>query len=92
MKFVHIADMHFDSPFTSLSRIEGLSDTRRLEQRKVFKNIIEYINENNVNIKNLIKDKEKLKKIIKQLKELKVSYRSMEKILNISRETLRRNG
>ena len=54
--------------------------------------INEYINENNVNIKNLIKDKEKLKKIIKQLKELKVSYRSMEKILNISRETLRRNG
>lgn len=48
MKFVHIADMHFDSPFTSLSRIEGLSDTRRLEQRKVFKNIIEYINENNI--------------------------------------------
>ncbi len=54
--------------------------------------INEYINENNVNIKNLIKDKGKLKKIIKQLKELKVSYRSMEKILNISRETLRRNG
>ena len=53
--------------------------------------INEYINENNVNIKNLIKDKEKLKKIIKQLKELKVSYRSMEKILNISRETLRKN-
>ena len=48
MKFVHMADMHFDSPFTSLSRIEGLSDTRRLEQRKVFKNIIEYINENNI--------------------------------------------
>ena len=34
MKFVHIADMHFDSPFTSLGRIEGLSDIRRLEQRK----------------------------------------------------------
>ena len=39
MKFVHIADMHFDSPFTSLGRIEGLSDIRRLEQRKIFKKI-----------------------------------------------------
>lgn len=37
MKFVHIADMHFDSPFTSLGKIEGLSDIRRLEQRKIFK-------------------------------------------------------
>ena len=54
--------------------------------------INEYINKKNVNIKNIIKKKGKLKKIIKQLKELKVSYRSMEKILNISRETLRRNG
>ena len=48
MKFVHIADMHFDSPFTSLGRIEGLADTRRLEQRKVFKKIIEYVSENNI--------------------------------------------
>lgn len=48
MKFVHIADMHFDSPFTSLGRIQGLSDIRRLEQRKIFKKIIEYIQENNI--------------------------------------------
>ncbi len=48
MKFVHIADMHFDSPFTSLGRIAGLSDMRRLEQRKIFKKIIEYIYENNI--------------------------------------------
>lgn len=48
MKFVHIADMHFDSPFTSLGRIEGLSDIRRLEQRKIFKKIIEYIQENKI--------------------------------------------
>ena len=48
MKFVHIADMHFDSPFTSLGRIAGLSDMRRLEQRKIFKKIIEYIGENNI--------------------------------------------
>lgn len=48
MKFVHMADMHFDSPFTSLGRIEGLSDIRRLEQRKILKKIIEYIQENNI--------------------------------------------
>ena len=40
MKFVHIADMHFDSPFVKLSDKDILGDLRRLEQRKVFKKII----------------------------------------------------
>ena len=48
MKFVHIADMHFDSPFISLSQRETLGDLRRLEQRKVFKKVIEYIKENKI--------------------------------------------
>ena len=48
MKFVHIADMHLDSAFTSLSDKGIMGDLRRLEQRKVFKKIIEYIKENNV--------------------------------------------
>ena len=48
MKFVHIADMHFDGPFINLSDKEGLGDLRRLEQRKVFKKVIEYIKENNI--------------------------------------------
>ena len=48
MKFVHIADMHFDSPFVNLSDKEGLGDLRRLEQRKVFKKVIEYIKSNNI--------------------------------------------
>ena len=48
MKFVHIADMHFDSPFVNLSDKDGLGDLRRLEQRKAFKKAIEYIKENNV--------------------------------------------
>lgn len=48
MKFVHIADMHFDSPFTSLNRIDGLGNMRRLEQRQVFKEIIEYIKINEI--------------------------------------------
>ena len=48
MKFVHIADMHFDSPFTTLSDKGNLGEKRRLEQRKVFKKVIEYIKENNI--------------------------------------------
>lgn len=48
MKFVHIADMHFDIPFTSLNLKGDLGDIRRLDQRKIFKKIIEYIKENNV--------------------------------------------
>jgi len=48
MKFVHIADVHFDCPFSSLSVRDGLADARRLEQRKVFKKVINYIKENDV--------------------------------------------
>ena len=48
MRFVHIADMHFDSPFVNLSDKEGLGDLRRLEQRRVLKKVIEYIKENNI--------------------------------------------
>ena len=48
MKFVHIADVHFDSPFVNLSDKEGLGDKRRIEQRKTFKKVIEYIKENNI--------------------------------------------
>ena len=48
MKFVHIADVHFDCPFSSLSVRENLSDNRRLEQRNVFKKVINYIKENSV--------------------------------------------
>ena len=48
MKFVHIADIHFDSPFVNLSDKEGLGDLRRLEQRKALKKAIEYIKGNNI--------------------------------------------
>lgn len=37
MKFVHIADMHFDSPFVNLSDKEVMGDLRRFEQRKFLK-------------------------------------------------------
>lgn len=48
MKFVHIADMHFDSPFVNLADKENLGDLRRLEQRKAFKEVIEYIKTNHI--------------------------------------------
>jgi len=48
MKFIHIADMHFDCPFTNLSDKETLGERRRLEQRKAFKEIINYVKENNI--------------------------------------------
>ena len=48
MKFVHIADMHFDTPFTLLSDRANLGEIRRLDQRKAFKKMIEYIKENEI--------------------------------------------
>lgn len=47
MKFVHIADMHFDMPFTVLSK-NGLAEERRIDQRNAFKKMINYIQENEV--------------------------------------------
>ena len=47
MKFVHIADMHFDMPFTVLSK-NDLAEERRLDQRKVFQKMIDYIKENKI--------------------------------------------
>lgn len=48
MKFIHIADMHFDAPFSSLAEIKNLGNVRRLEQRNVFKKVINYIKENEI--------------------------------------------
>ena len=47
MKFVHIADMHFDTSFAQINN-SNLGNSRRLEQRKALKKVIEYIKENNV--------------------------------------------
>lgn len=47
MKFVHIADMHFDIPFSTLAK-NDLGNARRLEQRQIFKQIIEYIAQNEI--------------------------------------------
>ncbi len=48
MRFVHIADMHFDTSFTTLTNKAGLGDIRRLDQRKAFNKVIEYIKANNI--------------------------------------------
>lgn len=47
MKFIHIADIHFDIPFKTLET-RGLAGRRRLEQRNAFKKVIEYIKEKNI--------------------------------------------
>lgn len=49
MNFVHIADMHFDTPFSNLSSKNNFGKIRRLDQREIFKKIIQYINENKIN-------------------------------------------
>ena len=48
MRFIHIADMHFDAPFSSLAEVKNLGNIRRLEQRNVFKKVINYIKENEI--------------------------------------------
>src|SRR5574344_1132186 len=48
MKFVHIADMHFDTPFIVLTNKADLGDARRLDQSRTFKKVIEYIKQNQI--------------------------------------------
>ena len=48
MKFIHMADMHFDSAFVNLAGKENLAAERRMEQRKVMKDIIDYIKSNSI--------------------------------------------
>ena len=66
MKFIHIADMHFDVPFTVLNRRNNLGEQRRLEQRDTFKKIIEYIKE-----AGYINDAEYVKKLFNEYMNLK---------------------
>lgn len=48
MRFIHIADMHFDTPFSFLGEKENLGDIRRLEQRQVFQKVINYIKQEKI--------------------------------------------
>ena len=48
MKFVHIADVHLDCPFKTISDRADLGVERRLEQRNALKKVINFIKENNI--------------------------------------------
>ena len=48
MKFVHIADMHFDTQFKMLSDKIGIGEQRRYDQRIILRKIIDYIKEKNI--------------------------------------------
>ena len=48
MKFIHMADMHFDIPFTVLNNRNKLGEKRRLEQREAFRKVINFIKEHNI--------------------------------------------
>ncbi len=48
MKFVHISDLHLDSPFSILSERLDIGEQRRVEQCMVLKKVTEYIKENGI--------------------------------------------
>lgn len=48
MRFIHMADVHFDSPFTVLAEKRDFATKRRLEQREAFKKAIEYISKEKI--------------------------------------------
>lgn len=48
MKFVHIADMHFDAPFVTFADNKDFGKIRRIEQREIFRKIIDYIKEKEI--------------------------------------------
>ena len=43
MNFIHIADVHFDAPFSNLDKKENGKIKRKLEQRNYLKKMIQYI-------------------------------------------------
>ena len=48
MNFVHIGDVHFDQAFSTISSRANFGEERRLEQRKGFKQAIDFVKEHNV--------------------------------------------
>lgn len=48
MRFIHMADIHFDSPFTVLTDKRDFGTKRRLEQREAFRKAIEYISKEEI--------------------------------------------
>ena len=50
MKFVHLADVHLDMPFTSLKNQRELVKRRRLEQKYIFRKAIDFVKEEMVDV------------------------------------------
>lgn len=48
MKFIHMADLHFDTPLVSLKNNRDLIKKRRTEQRQVFRDVIQLIKKENI--------------------------------------------
>lgn len=48
MKFIHLADVHLDTPFKTLSDRADMGNERRLEQRKALKDAIDFAKEKKV--------------------------------------------
>ncbi len=48
MKFIHMADLHFDTPLVSLKNNRELIKKRRTEQRQVFRDVIALAKKENV--------------------------------------------
>ena len=48
MRFIHIADCHFDSPFTVITDKIDFGVQRRLEQREAFRKAVEYISKEKI--------------------------------------------
>ena len=63
MRFVHIADMHFDMQFKMLSDKIGIGEQRRYDQRVILRKIINYIKENNIKVGISIKPQTDVKEL-----------------------------
>ena len=48
MKFIHMADLHFDTPLISLKNNRDLIKKRRTEQRQVFRDVINLAKKENI--------------------------------------------
>ena len=48
MKFIHMADLHFDTPLISLKNNRDLIKKRRTEHRQVFRDVIQLVKKENV--------------------------------------------
>lgn len=48
MKFIHMADLHFDTPLISLKNNRDLIKKRRTEHRQIFRDVIQLVKKENI--------------------------------------------